>query len=921
MKKLILYASLFCLGMASCSKDFLVPEGELPEWLGESIYEELRNPKNLDGTFNTYLRLIDDLGYQEVLSKTGSKTIFPANDEAFAEFFKDGNNRFGKYSYEELTASEKAQLLYSSMLDNAVLVGNLSTQQNSTGDMLQGKIIKHPTNISLEQSVVSMPAEKMPANNKYFADWKNANITINALFDNTEAPMVHFSGEYLLNNAMTVNGADNDFYVLTGSQYSDGDAYVFDRKVLKSDVACQNGYIHQLDGVLVNPGNMAQILRDNQNTKYISRMLDYFAVPMGMPLTFNTSYQMYVGNYTSRDSVFAIRYLSKNSQKKKFAQPKAGVVISDAYLLDFDPGWNYFAPTSTADEQAEIAAFLVPTDDVIEEYFCKEGAYIVKNLGVEGLANSDVEIKNHLNEHLDAIYNNDPAIFASMLNNIMKPYLSKTVPSKFSTVQNDAFEFLDVTKDDIQRNGDKYDVTIANNGVIYKMNKFFAPKIYNAVLGPASVYTDMRIMGAMLNDHQTIPGTPSTLGADMYYYLLSMKSSYALFVPTDNEDFYYIDPASKNDIDGMKALRFIWDPTSSSSYHILVQRYLFDPETSSFTVDPNVGPVAIEKGYFNTQLADMLNYHTVVLPGGNKELYGNKYYLTKHGGAIYVPDGRGNNLHSSTVCGGSQIDGSAVSSKVTEVFGENSDDATIENGSVYRLDRPIQPTVNSVYDVLSANSKFNAFFEFCSGFDDEELLTFAGILDGTSNDTQKKKYVIFGENNRMNMLGTYNYTLFVPENMEEAYERGLPRWEEVRAVYENAQDENDEVAQRQVKEMIDKMHDFVLYHIQSNSVFSDVRIDESKNQTFMTDQLGIAKTLNLIKTGGKVCVNDAAPSDRDGLPEIVDANIFARDITTEPKSGTDINNNSFSYKSIVSSSFVVIHGINKPLCYNSSYAF
>ena len=95
MKKLILYASLMCMGIASCTKDYLVPEDELPEWLGASIYEELKNPKSLDGTFNTYLRLIDDLAYTDVLSKTGSKTIFPANDAAFEAFFKDGKNVFG----------------------------------------------------------------------------------------------------------------------------------------------------------------------------------------------------------------------------------------------------------------------------------------------------------------------------------------------------------------------------------------------------------------------------------------------------------------------------------------------------------------------------------------------------------------------------------------------------------------------------------------------------------------------------------------------------------------------------------------------------------------------------------------------------------------------------------------------------------
>ena len=113
MKKLFLCASFACLGLfCSCQKDELVPEDSKPEWLGSSIYEELKSATHLTGTFDTYLRLVKDLGYDEVLSRTGSKTIFPANDDAFARFFAS-KNAFGVTSYEQLTPAMKKQLLYS----------------------------------------------------------------------------------------------------------------------------------------------------------------------------------------------------------------------------------------------------------------------------------------------------------------------------------------------------------------------------------------------------------------------------------------------------------------------------------------------------------------------------------------------------------------------------------------------------------------------------------------------------------------------------------------------------------------------------------------------------------------------------------------------------------------------------------------
>ena len=95
MKKFLFCISLALAGlMTSCIDKYEeVDADSKPSWLGESIYAELKNPnqERLTGTFSTYLRLVDDLGYGEVLSRTGSKTVFPANDEAFQRFFSSNN--------------------------------------------------------------------------------------------------------------------------------------------------------------------------------------------------------------------------------------------------------------------------------------------------------------------------------------------------------------------------------------------------------------------------------------------------------------------------------------------------------------------------------------------------------------------------------------------------------------------------------------------------------------------------------------------------------------------------------------------------------------------------------------------------------------------------------------------------------------
>ena len=950
MKKLFLYASLLCLGLGSCTKDYVVPEGELPSWLGESIYKELNDPSQLQGTFKTYCKLIEDMGYAEVLNKTGSKTIFPANDDAFARFFAGGNNKFGASSYEQLTHAQKAELLFSTMLDNAILVGTLSNLQNSAGNMLQGQLVKHATNMRLSYAVTPLAVQDMPANNKYFARFKSGN-GIQAVFDNTVAPMVHLTGEYMLNNNMTVTGDDSDFKVLTGHDYVDGAAYIFDRTVVKGDVVCQNGYIHQLDEVLVNPGNMAQILRAGSDTHYISRMLDYYSFPdPDLTLTEQSA------ETGTTDTVYAIRYLSKNSQRSKLAQPVRGMTVADNQLLDFDPGWNYYNPTlkgGSSNDDAEIAAFLAPEDKAVENYFLKEAAYILKNLGDPSL---DLSAAN-LNAHLDAVFNNDPSIFASILNNVMKPYLTKTVPSTFATVQNDAFEFLDVTKNDIIRKSDgNYDVTIGNNGVIYKMNKLFGPKLYNSVLGPASVYKDMRTMGEMLNDHQATAGVPSKLGADMYYYLLSMKARYGLFVPTDNEtQFIVIDPTSVKDEDGLKGLRFRFDPQADGSFHVLVKKYIYQSgpynQLSSYVEAANAQDINIESGIFNSQIKDLLDYCTIVLADttetgkGNPQygLYGNRYYKTKHGGTVVV-DG-------NKVAGGLQLSDPSQWSTITETFDVNSPDAKIENGTVYRLDFPLQPTITTVMQTLSrpefydaeadydvAAPEYDHFLNFCLQFNNEDIYTFAGILTGSETEAQKKtklkSFRIIDDNDNWGMLSAYNYTIYAPtyEAMVKAQQTmGLPTWKQVMAIVENWEavagqygftDQNQ--ASEYVREQLEKMTKFVRYHTQNSSLFADryfknydpkteQTTPEPAYSTFCSNALGIAQTLIVTGGGNKLTVRDASGTSVTINASSATANLIARDITTSE------NTSSYgAYKSIEASSFVTVHGIDTPLCFNSN---
>ena len=89
-----------------------------PDGWGASIYSWLDEAGNYQNT----VRIIDELGYREVLAKTGSKTLFVADDQAYERFFK--NNPWGVHSYAGLTTSQKKLLLFGSMMDNSMQLGS-----------------------------------------------------------------------------------------------------------------------------------------------------------------------------------------------------------------------------------------------------------------------------------------------------------------------------------------------------------------------------------------------------------------------------------------------------------------------------------------------------------------------------------------------------------------------------------------------------------------------------------------------------------------------------------------------------------------------------------------------------------------------------------------------------------------------------
>lgn len=636
-------------GLSACEGYDLAKQD--PSWLGSSIYDYLQE----EGNYTNTVRLIDDLGYAEVLAKTGSKTLFVADDAAFERFFK--KNNWGVKSYNELTKSQKKLLLFGSMINNSCQVAYLSSSEGPT----EGDCMRRFTATSEYDSVPVLKAADMP-DNIYWKRYKDRGSIV-CMNDITAPPMIHLI-ETFLNNKLITN---QDCNFLNNYTYDrmPGDADVNGVKMEVQNIKCSNGFVHKMAEVITPLPNMADLIANTPETSAYSKLLNRFCAPYYAGDFQTKEYNRIYG--TNIDSLYEKRYFSERSRHGEALTitPDEGPVNG---TLKFDPGWNQFysATTNTTPEnvalQENMGVMLVPSNTALDEYWENGAGKVLKDYYETWEKVPDKVISKLIN--------------VNMLNSFVG-----SVPSKFNTVLNDANDELKLEVESVDS------VLFACNGAVYITKKVYNPVAYISVTFPALIHDNLSILYWAVEQ----------LGYDVY--LNSQQTQYSLFVPSNNSLISYVDPCSYGKT-STQLFRFYYEPTAQSERdRVRAAIYNYDVETG--LVGDSIGEASYSQ--ITNRLEDILNTHIVI---GDVE-DGNTFYRTKGGSMIKVANANARE-NGMTVQGGKQIEGEK-SIKVTAVYDELKDDG---NGRTYILDsEPIMTAKKSVFDILGENEEFKEFYE------------------------------------------------------------------------------------------------------------------------------------------------------------------------------------------------------------------
>lgn len=747
-----------CLLMGSWTvqscKDEYTLTGQ-PSWLGNSIYERLQE----DGNYTTLLRLVDDLEQTEVLSHSGSKTLFAANDSAFQAWF--GNNKWGVKNYSQLSTAQKKMLLNNTMINNPYLIELLSNVSGTPP--LEGMCMRRETATTIYDSVEIISPDKMPAT-AVWQRFRDQRKSIPILKDATTPPMIHFLPKFM--EYYNINS--EDLAVLTNHQAtSANEAWVNSRKVLERDITCKNGYIQRIDGVIEPMTNMAEVLRQHPQLSKWSELIDRFSAPY-----YNaTATSEYNRLFNNEDSVYTMRYFSKRSAGgTALTETPDGEVA--AALLTFDPGWNQYMYSNTMgyDLHYDAGAMIAPTNEALETWWNNEGKDLQMEYG------SWENVPN--------------ATLAKLLNVNMLPTFTEAVPSKFERVLNDAKESLGIEARYVDS------CFMACNGVVYMVNKVFSPAEYASVAYPALAHqSTMNVIYWAIDQLNFLP------------YLLSMDSRYSLLLPTNEALLWYLDPATYGGIDrlsGMEAptaLEFYYDASKPSAERVQARRFNTTVDTDGNITKGVRTQATVDRSVIDDRLKRLMD--DLIIVGDVED--GHEYYKTKGGSLIHVShttDGR------IAFSGGWQKEHNEkpLPVETNEIYPK-------DNGKSYQLNNEVpMGTQKSIYLTLKGNE---AFSEFLTLIDNDG----ANLLGTKLNNEYNAGLTAQGSKN-LTLLDNYNYTIYVPtnESIRDLINRGLlPTWDD----YEAMENEGfaDEAAVDSAQQIIKNIIvNFIRYHVQDHSV-------------------------------------------------------------------------------------------------------
>lgn len=843
-----------CAGLSSCHDDYSYDDEE-PGWLGENIYAWLQQ----DGHYSAYLALIDRLGLDGTLARTGSKTLFPATDEAYARYFAaQGRTAEPAAVIGELSLSEANYLFNASMLNMAYLdhmLANVPTT-DAGDDSGEGSALVRDASTTIYDRI--RHTTSVPATEWWSRFGGGRGIW---LADNSARPDVVFTPAFMQKTEMTAE----DWRIVSGGRETDAQGFFVNGAHVAGsakNITCKNGYLHLADDVVAPLENMAEIIETEADTRLFAQLMNKFSAPYYVSEVDQTVRGDAASAYVT-DSVFVRRYWNDNYAGAETRTPslpgRDSEQVPDDRLLYFDPGYNHMsAPT-------DMGVMFVPTDEAMRQYFNgNDGAFLRKVYGQWDNVPPDVLckfIKNHQ----------------------LKSFVS-SLPSGWENLADQKGNLLHVRPEHIVRTRQ------GCNGLVYVTNTCFPPIDYKCAYAPTLTSPITRVMKTAIDENDQLK---------FHLYLRSLENQYNLLVPTDSAVRYYAEPISwalyaNTGVDN----REIWGFRVAGD-RILADVFGVNPDGSRGPLQRTIGQQAADQARIQNRLRDIIDMHIIVADTKDEPMSGfmdtgdKEFYLTKGGTIVRRTAGSG--VSTQFAGTGDQELGLPAAQLQDSIY-------VTTNSHTFFTSRILQDPVTNVFTTLSRHPEYSRFLELLQGEssvfsyfrDDRDVQPIFDL--STTEQSSGVGQIVTAFNN-------FRYTVLVPTNeaIDAAFhaDPDLWTWEQI------AMEDNAAVKKARTLYLLN----FLRFHFIDGAVPVGAGTFERTYYTGARDANAQFRPITVHSDGSQLRFGDSAPA----TVVTTDAslfNVFARDLIVD-------NRDAVRAQNILASSRAVIHLVDKVAPYKA----
>lgn len=459
----ILLSLLLLFGVYCCKKDYGT-EYERPSTLAQPIYQQLETK----GNFTSFLKLIDKAKYKSILGATGYFTIFAPNDAAFATFLTANNLS----SIDAIDTVLAGKIVRYSLVYNKFDKSRLDDYQSKSGWVVD--------NAFKRRTAYYKWIYKDTLNGQVIKVMDAASSTSTTVENNNNKYIPYFTKAYF--SAKNLTSYDYNYF-FPNTNYCDTLFNVLGANVVTANIPAENGYIHEVDKVLLPPQNLYDYISANPQYSEFKKLLDNFKNYLVIS-SLQTRFQQVTG---SSDPVYT-KYFSSN--------------------LAFSPSGENFLEAEDNDAQKDGWSMFVPTNDALLSY--------LKDTLCEYYNNDPV-----------TLYNSRPEVVADFINAHM--WQTTVWPSKFSITSN----FLSEPAR-FNAASDVVDKQVLSNGMFYGTSKVQQSDVFRSIFGVPYLNPAYSLWTKALN----LSG--------LRYLITTPNVKYTMFVVNDqgvgNEGFYYSVP-------------------------------------------------------------------------------------------------------------------------------------------------------------------------------------------------------------------------------------------------------------------------------------------------------------------------------------------------------------------------------------------